>query len=144
MDIHEAHRDVETIRAVTAGLSRKRDAVYVALALIYRTGHKWLKGGQAKELRDAIIILEEVKVDPRVKRKLFRFLIEVGWPALETKLRSRYANALRYAWAHHCPIAGLATFIKNKGGIEKCANRYVAQRKSIYSKRTVGDQPTRE
>jgi hypothetical protein len=144
MDSREALRDVETIRAVTAGLSRKRDAVYVALALIYRTGHKWIKSGQARVLRDSVIELLEARIDPRARRKIFRFLIEIGWPALDRKLRSRYANSLRYAAFKKCPIAELASFLKSRGGIEKCANRYVAQRKSIRSKRTVGDQPSRE
>jgi len=144
MDIHEAQRDINTIHAVAAGLSRRRDAVYMLLTHIYQVGHKWLKGGQAKELRDAVIILEEVKVDPRVKRKLFRFLIELGCPTLERKLRSRYANALSYAASKKCPIAKLAPFLKSRGGIEKCANRYVAQRKSVNLKRTVVDQPTRK
>jgi hypothetical protein len=129
MDVHEAQRDINTIRAVAAGLSRKRDAVYVLLTQIYLVGHKWAKSGQAKVLRDAVIILEELRVDRRTRRNLFRFLIEVGWPALDRKLRSRYANALKYATSKNCPIAKLTTFLKSRGGIEKCANRYVAERK---------------
>ena len=139
MDIHEAQRDINTIRAVAAGLSRKRDAVYVLLRQIYVVGHKWVKSGQPKVLRDAVILLEDIRVDPRAKRNLFRFLIEVGWPALDRKLRSRYANALRYAASKNCPTAKLTTFLKSRGGIEKCANRYVAQRKSIRSERTVAE-----
>ena len=48
MDIHEAQRDINTIRAVAAGLSRKRDAVYVLLRQIYVVGHKWVKSGQPR------------------------------------------------------------------------------------------------
>jgi hypothetical protein len=51
MDVHEAQRDINTIRAVAAGLSRKRDAVYVLLSEIYLVGHKWARSGKAKELR---------------------------------------------------------------------------------------------
>ncbi len=129
MDVHDAQRDINTIRAVALGLSRKRDAVYVLLTQIYATGHKWAKSGQAKGLRDAVILLEEIRIDPRAKRRIFRFLIEVGWPALDRKLRSRYANALRYASSKNCPTAKLTTFLKSEGGIEKCANRYVAEQK---------------
>jgi hypothetical protein len=127
MDVHEAQRDINTIRAVAAGLSRKRDAVYVLLSEIYLVGHKWARSGKAKELRDSIIILEGLRIDPRAKRRIFRFLIEVGWPTLDTKLRSRYANALRYASSKNCAAAKLTTFLKSRGGIEKCANRYVAE-----------------
>ena len=144
MDIHEALQDIETIRTVTAGLQRKRDAVYVPLTLIYRTAHKWVKSGQAKVLRESVIELLEVRIDPRAKRNIARFFVEVAWLNLDTKLRSRYANALGYAASKKCPIAKLTLFLKGRGGIEKCANRYVAQRKSVHSKRTVGDQSTRE
>jgi hypothetical protein len=130
MDVHEALRDVETIRAVTVGLQRKRDAVYVALTLIYRTGRKWVESGQAGVLRDSVIELLGVRIDPRAKRNVVRFLIEVGWTGADTKQRSRYANAIIYAASKKCPIAEMAGFIKSGGGIENCANRYVAQRKS--------------
>ncbi len=144
MDSREALRDIETIRAVAGGLQRRRDAVYLALALVYRTARKWVESGQARFLRDSVIELLGVRTDPRAKRNVVRFLIEVAWPNLDTKLRSRYANALRYAASKKCPNAELAPFLKSRGGIEKCANRYVAQRKSMRSKRTVGDQPTQE
>jgi hypothetical protein len=134
MDIHEAQRDIETIRAVTVGLPRKRDAVYVALTLIYRTAHKWVECGRAKVLRDAVIELSGRRIDRRIRRNLFRFLIELGWPDLDIKLRSRYANALRYAASNKCPIAELANFMKSKGRIEKCANRGVARRKKMSTR----------
>ncbi len=137
MDVHEALRDITTVRAVAAGLSRKRDAVYVLLRQIYVVAHKWVKSGQPKVLRDAVILLEDFRVDPRAKRNLFRFLIEVSCPGLDRKLRSRYANALKYASSKKCPVGELTTFLKSGGGIEKCANRHVAQRKSIHSERTV-------
>ncbi len=80
MDVHEAQRDIDTIRAVAAGLPRNRDAVYVLLSQIYLIAIKWIESGQARVLRDAIIVLEGLRIDPRVKRNLGRFLIELGYP----------------------------------------------------------------
>jgi hypothetical protein len=130
MNIHEAQRDINMLRAVAAGLSRKRDAIYVLLSQIYQVAHKWVESRQAKELRDAVIILEGLRVDPRAKRNLFRFLIELSCPTLNKKLRSRYANALKYAISKKCPPSEFTKFIKARGGIEICANRHVAERNS--------------
>ncbi len=139
MNVHEAQRDINTIRAVATGLSRKRDAVYVLLTQIYEVAFKWLKSGQAKELEDAVIRIGKIRVDPRIKRSLGRFLIEIGCPNVEQKLRSRYANALKYARSKKCPPSELTTFLKARGGIEDCANRY-AELKRLQSKRKEAEQ----
>ncbi len=143
MDVHEAQRDIKTIQTIATGLSRKRDAVYVLLGQIYAVAHKWMKSDQRKVLRDAVIALEEIRVDPRAKRSLSRFLIEVGCRDTDTKLRSRYANALKYASSKKCPVGELTTFLKKSGGIEKCANRYVAERNSRL-KRTAVESGVRQ
>ena len=126
MDINEALQDLLRIKSVAAGMTRKRDDVYVLLAAIYQTGRKWLKRGVSRALRDAILKHEKVRVDRRTTRKVFRFLIELTC-MIDTKLKSRYANALRYAQAHDCPPTDLTGFLKRRGGIEKCANKFVAQ-----------------
>jgi hypothetical protein len=43
MDIKEALQDVKTIKTVAAGLTRKRDDVYLLMTVTYRIGKKWLK-----------------------------------------------------------------------------------------------------
>jgi hypothetical protein len=79
--------------------------------------------------RDAVIKHEKDGIDGRAKKGLLRFLIEVGWSRLDTKLRSRYTNALKYALLKNCRTEQLTAFIKGNGGIEKCAKRYLAYRK---------------
>ena len=122
-------RDIEMIRTTVAGLSRKRDAVYVALTQIYSIRRKWAQSGRAKEIAEAVIIHEKLRIDGRVRKSLFRFLIEAGWCGLDGKLRSRYANALKYALLKKCPTEQLTALIKNNGGIEMCAKMYIAQRR---------------
>jgi hypothetical protein len=139
MDLDEELRDIEMIRTTVAGLSRTRDAVYVALTQIYVVALKWAKSGHARELRDAVIEYEKLEIEGRVKRSLVRFLIEVGWRGLNKKLRPRYANALRYALSQSCPADKLTTCLKRGGGIEGCEKTYLAQRKSVRSKRTAAD-----
>jgi hypothetical protein len=120
--VDEALRDVQTIRTLAAGLSRKRDGIYLLLMEIYRIGRRWIKSRHAREMRDAFIY-ENLLIDRRAKKNVFRFLIEVGYPVKVT-FRSRYANALRYAHAHDCRDANLTHFLKSKGGIEKCDKRF--------------------
>jgi hypothetical protein len=131
--------DIELIFAVAAGLTRKRDSIYLLLTEIYSVGRSWLKGGrdQARETRDAAIQSLGIRVDRRAKRNVFRFLIEVGCRAVDKKLRPRYANALRYAYSHDCPPKNLITFLKSRGGIEQCAKRFLMRkRKEIPRART--------
>ena len=61
MNIDEALQDVQTIKTVAAGLTRKRDGIYVLLTVIYRIGHKWIKGGLSRALRDAVADHEEIQ-----------------------------------------------------------------------------------
>lgn len=125
--VDEALRDVQTIRTLAGGLSRKRDAIYLLLMEIYRIGRRWIKSNHAREMRDAVIYHENLLIDRRARKNVFRFLIEVGYPVKVT-FRSRYTNALRYAHAHDCSDANLTGFLKSRGGIEKCDKRYRAQR----------------
>jgi hypothetical protein len=125
----EPLRDIEMIRTTVAGLSRKRDAVYVALTQIYSIHRKWAQSGRAKEMAEAVIIHETPRIDGRVRKSLFRVLIEAGWRGLDGKLRSRYTNALKYALLKRCSTEQLTAFIKGNGGIEKCAQRYLAYRR---------------
>jgi hypothetical protein len=135
MDIKEALQDVQTIKTVAAGLTRKRDDVYLLMTVIYRIGQKWLKLRVPGALRDAVAAHEEIRVDRRAQRNVFRFLIELAWP-VKKKLRSRYTNALQYARVRDCPVEGLTDFIKRNGGIEECAKKYIAHKKKVRFKRT--------
>jgi hypothetical protein len=135
MNIDRALQDVQTIKSVAAGLPRKRDSIYVLLTVIYRIGGNWRKSHVSAATRDAVAAREGIKVDRRAKRNVFRFLIEITY-RVEIKLRSRYANALRYARARNCLPAGLTDFIKSAGGIEKCAKKYIAHKKKVRFKRT--------
>jgi hypothetical protein len=134
MDPDEASQDLQTLRIVAGGLTRKRDAIYVLLVAIYLVGLKWLNRGVSPTFREIILQKEGVRVDRRAKRRVFRLLIELAYP-IETKLRSRYANALEYARLRDCPSAEVGAFLRSKG-IERCAKRYVAYRETGRSKRT--------
>ena len=128
MDIIEALQDLQTVKSVAAGMTRRRNDVYVLMTEIYRIGRKWLNRGVSRALRDAILEHEKVRVDRRTTRKVFRFLIELTC-SLDTKLKSRYANAMEYARLRDCPATELTEFLK-KDGIEKSAKKYIAHRKN--------------
>jgi hypothetical protein len=135
MNINEALQDVQTIKIVAAGLTRKRDDIYLLMMTIYQVGLKWLKPRMSAELRDAIADHEKIRHDHRTNKNIFRFLVEVASP-LDIQQRSRYTNVLRYAWLRHCPLEGLTEFIKRNGGIEECAKKYIAHKKKVRFKRT--------
>ncbi|MGZ4987725.1 MAG: hypothetical protein ACXWBP_06785 [Limisphaerales bacterium] len=132
MDIDEALQDVQTIKTVAAGLPRNRDSIYVLLTVIYRIGRKWRKSRVSAALRDAVAAHDGIKVDRRAKGNVFRFLIEITY-RVDIKLRSRYTNALRYAWVCNCSPTELTDFIKRNGKIEKCANKYIAHKRKSAS-----------
>jgi hypothetical protein len=135
MNIDEALQEVQTIKSVAAGLTRKRDDVYLLMTATYRIGCKWRECHVSAALRDAVTAHEEIRVDHRAQRNVFRFLIELAW-SVKIKLRSRYANALQYARVRNCVPSGLTDFIKRNGGIEECAKKYIAHKKKVRFKRT--------
>jgi hypothetical protein len=112
-----------------AGLSRKRDGIYLLLVEIYSVARDWLERGQAEKIKLALIQLRQSHIDRRLIRNSFRFLVEQTCPTVNKTVRSRYANALRYASAHHCPSSRLPEFIKSRGGIEECDRRFRALRR---------------
>jgi Bifunctional DNA primase/polymerase, N-terminal len=121
--------DIERILTIADGLTRKRDSIYTLLFEIYCVACSWVESGRARELRDATLKFLAIRVDRRTKRNTFRFLVEVGCRGMDRKLRSRYANALRYAYSCGCPSYDVTTFLKSKGGIEQCAKQFVMQRR---------------
>jgi hypothetical protein len=129
MTLDEALQDLQTLRTVAAGLSRERDAIHVLLAAYYQTGCRWHETGVSRGLREAILQKEGRRVDGRIKRKVFRFLIELTCRA-DAKLKSRYSNALEFARLRGCSPEELVGFVK-RNGIEQCAKRYVAYRKRL-------------
>jgi hypothetical protein len=134
MNLDEARQDLQTLRTVAGGLTRKRRDIYVLLAAIYQVGGKWRNRGADKTFREELLEKEGVRVDRRAKKTIFRLLIELTYP-IETKLKSRYVNALECARLRGCPDVKVADFLISNG-IERCAKRYVAYRKTIRSKRT--------
>ncbi len=119
---------IQMIRTVAKGLSRKRDSIYVLLTRIYDVGRRLVKDGQGHEAFGSFIETGKRR-DRRITKSVFRSLVEIGCSEMDVKLRSRYANALRYAYVHQCPVRELKAFIKSRGGIEKCANKYIARRR---------------
>jgi hypothetical protein len=121
--------EIQRLRVIAAGLSRRRDGIYLLLVEIYSVARDWLQRGQAEKIKLALIQLRQSHIDRRLTRNAFRFLVEQSRLAVNKTVRSRYANALRYASAHHCPGSRLTTFIKSRGGIEECDRRFRALRR---------------
>jgi hypothetical protein len=121
--------EIRRLRDIAAGLSRRRDGIYLLLGEIYDVARDWLERGQTEKIKLALIQLTNNHIDRRLRRNAFRFLVEQSCPAVNKTVRSRYANALRYAFALHCPGSRLREFIKSQGGIEECDKRFRALRR---------------
>jgi hypothetical protein len=134
MNPDEARQDLQTLRTVAGGMTRRRDAIYVLLVATFEIGQKWRNRGANKTFREEVLRKEGVRIDRRAKKTIFRLLIELTY-TIDIKLKSRYANALEYARLSDCPSASVGDFLRSKG-IDRCAKRYVALRKTGLSKRT--------
>jgi hypothetical protein len=130
MTIDEALNDVKKLQHHAKGMTRRRDDIYLLLAEIYRVARKWLKLGQPGLRRQLIARLKR-RFDRRTTKSVFRFLIEATLQETDVKARSRYSNALRYAHAKNRPHQQLIVFIKRNGGIEMCAQRFIADARGI-------------
>lgn len=73
MDYDEAVQDVQMLKGVAAGLTRKRDDIHVFIAAIHRVGGKWLKRGVSRALRSKVMWHEGVHLDPRTIKIFFGF-----------------------------------------------------------------------
>ncbi len=124
MDLEEALHDLEAISAIAERMTRRRDDIHGYLSSVYRAGLKWLALTEAERraLRKAVIARQNRRVDPRAAKTLFRFLIELTLDC-DTRLKWRYAKALRYARSRGCRPEDLAAFFRDHGGIEGCARQ---------------------
>jgi hypothetical protein len=132
MILDDALSDLNTIKRLAAGLSRKRDDIYLLLAEIYRVGRNWRQRGP-RALKGHLLGRLDRTIDRRTSKNVFRFVLEVTLEKADAKAKSRYANALRYAGTEGCSPQKLIDFIKRNGGIESCAKRFLVESKAKRS-----------
>ena len=114
---NEIRSDVKGLSAAYTLIGRINRSLYDYLIRLYRKAKKWRRRTSRNEVLSALGISH---LDVRVSKCSVRLLIELTCKC-DVKLKSRYANALRYAKRSKCGASDLEWFIREKGGLQSCA-----------------------
>jgi len=115
--------EIKRLKAIYKGLSREKNQILLYLADVYKSAGR-LRAQKLDDMRQQIREDLGLTLDARVSSSPYRLLIELTCTC-NIKLRSRYANALRFARRKECTSSQLITLIAENGGIEKCARAYL-------------------
>ena len=124
---YDISSDVLRLKTVYAGLPRTRDSSFLYLEELYKISEEW-RGKKRAEVIRQIPAIQAKPLDRRISKTPARLLIELTCPC-DVRLKSRYSNALNFARKHQCSASALKRFIKNKGGLEKCARKHLQQKR---------------
>ena len=111
-------QDLEKVREVAP--PPPNDAIYAYLTEVFRLAGKWWKPTNWKEIESEIDEYFTSNFDERFAHERFRFIIEVTAPAhIKAKMKWKYATALRVASEQKIKASEVATFIKDRGGLNQ-------------------------
>jgi hypothetical protein len=104
--------------------SRDRDAIYTYLAAVFDLVAWWNAEGRALERAQKALRLNNIR--PSDHDEPFAAVIRcTADPAkVDKRTRSKWSRILRYALANKSHSEPLKQFIKRKGGINRCAERF--------------------
>jgi hypothetical protein len=114
--------------------SRERDAIYSYLGAVFDLVAWWLAENRAVERARKALRLRHIT--PFDGEEPFAAVIRctADREKVDKRTRSKWSRALRYALAHKSASEPLAQFIKRKGGINRCAERFRAHRRGSPSR----------
>jgi hypothetical protein len=122
--------DLDDLRSVAENCLaiRQRDAIYLYFNALNETVSNWERHGKVKaSLHEC---LDSLKRPIRLNYgEAYSILIHCSCPAVDDKMRSKWARALRYADEHKRDDETVATFIKRKGGINACTALYAREQR---------------
>jgi hypothetical protein len=117
--------DLEAIRELAP--PPPKEAIYPYLKAVYLRARKLgpIDGPKEKELN---------KIADRYPKKIkfdrFRLIIELTAPPhMTSKMKWKYTRALQYARQRGVKSADLIAFMKKKGGINGCVDKYIPSKK---------------
>ena len=105
--------------------SRKRDAIYTYLTAVFDLVAWWVAEDRALERAHKALRLQ--RICPFDGEDPFAAVIRcTADPAkVDKRTRSKWSRLLRYVLAYKSPPEPLDQFVKRKGGINKCAGRFI-------------------
>jgi hypothetical protein len=112
---------------------RERDAIYIYLTAVFDLVAWWTAENRAVERARKALRLRNIWVSDHIEP--FAAVIRcTSDPAkVDKRIRSKWSRALRYAISRKPIEDPLDKFIKRKGGINWCAERFRAHRQDIPS-----------
>jgi hypothetical protein len=112
---------------------RERDAIYIFLTAVFELVAWWAAENRA--LERAYKALRLRNIIPSDHDEPFAAIIRcTADPAkVDKRTRSKWARALRYALAYKVASEPVDKFMKRKGGINRCAERFSAHRGEVSS-----------
>ena len=105
--------------------SRKRDAIYLYLTAVFDLVAWWTAEHRALERAHKALRLH--RMCPFDDEEPFAAIIRCTTDPtkVDKRTRSKWSRVLRYTLANKPPSEPLDQFVKRKGGINKCAGRFV-------------------
>jgi hypothetical protein len=112
--------------------SRDRGAIYIYLTAVFDLVGWWTAEKRARELAHKALRLRNMT--PFDDEEPFAAIIRcTSDPSkVDKRTRSKWSRALRYALEYKDPAEPLEKFIKRKGGINRCAERFSTSLGRLY------------
>jgi hypothetical protein len=113
---------------------RERDAIYTYLTAVFELVAWWTADNRALDRARKALRLRNIWVSDHIEP--FATIIQcTADPAkVDKRARSKWSRTLRYALVQKTPSESLVQFIKRKGGINRCAERFRAHRRGSPSR----------
>ena len=114
--------------------SRERDAIYSYLTAVFNLVAWWAAEKRALERAHKALRLRHI--NPFENEEPFAVVIRctADREKVDKRTRSKWSRALRYALVQKTPSESLVQFIKRKGGINRCAERFRAHQRGRPSR----------
>ncbi len=114
--------------------SRERDAIYSYLTAVFDLVAWWAAEKRAIDRAHKALRLRQIT--PFENEEPFAVVIRCTADPrkVDKRTRSKWSRALRYALVQKTPSESLVQFIKRKGGINRCAERFRAHQRGRPSR----------
>jgi hypothetical protein len=114
--------------------SRERDAIYSYLTAVFDLVAWWT--AEKRALERAHKALRSRHINAFENEEPFAAVIRctADREKVDKRTRSKWSRALRYALVQKTPSESLVQFIKRKGGINRCAERFRAHQRGRPSR----------
>lgn len=122
-----AARLVQRSAAVESAMERRDNSLYKLLANLHQLHKRLRKLGRDEALK---ALKQKYGDELPTTTKSVNLLLELTYPGLSAKPRSKYASVLRYVRAKKRPGESVRNFVRRNGGINGC----VAKEKKLREK----------